>query len=820
MTVKTLMIALALIVATAAVAKDVRITHDGKPMAVIVVSGELADSPARAKAVSELNYHIEKMSGTPLDVVVVNGDAAVPSPAIVLGEQAVKLGAEVTKTSPSQEGFRVLAASGRVLIAGETDAAVLHGVYTFLEHLGCAWVMPGEIGEVIPERQSVVVGELDIASAPAFQVRALWYRGYNKPRLPEEKTRMAQWLGRQRGGRNWDTPYFSTSGHVWDRLIAKHKDEFAEDPTMLALRRLPDGTVVRRGPQLEATHPAVVKLFADDIKATYAKNIAAGKWTADTPAGFGIGPADGLGYSESAEAMLAGSGRIDPIVGETDRTDELILLGNRILEAVQDEYPNCYVGCYSYSTHADFPKRYKPNPNIVQIFAPINFSRFHSVIDPNSKTQAYYRGVVEQWGRLSREQGNPLLYRGYNWNLAENMLPYSKVRIWGEELPFYHEHQILGLNVEATKAWSINGPSDYVFMKLAWDPTLRWQDVLRDYCATSFGAGGEAMEQYLLSIIETQHGAGQEAGSYHAFHLIYDQQWVTDKSALLTRALAAAKREDERTRIGHFVSAHEALRLYLTYHAATQAHDFVAAKAGYDAMMAHWQTTYDQNTDLVANESPAYLKRFIKSFVETGLTYSSAPYTKVADIPDELITVFDPLVVGHRLRYHAPEINDSGFVRTRTYSTTWDAQGLTGMRSGAVWYRYRFVLPPADDEQPVGLFIGGVEDEARVWINGKAIGTSGRRFSAPFVFDLTDGYKPGEENVLAIQIIRNSKANEIGLGGILRPCFIFRGPRLETPAPEAHGAPPRPPRRRTRPTRIVHRMALSLVLPVSVGESD
>jgi hypothetical protein len=92
-------------------------------------------------------------------------------------------------------------------------------------------------------------------------------------------------------------------------------------------------------------------------------------------------------------------------------------------------------------------------------------------------------------------------------------------------------------------------------------------------------------------------------------------------------------------------------------------------------------------------------------------------------------------------------------------------------------------LPAAQKGKPISLFLGGFEDEARVWINGKVVGTSGQRFSQPVAFDLTDGINYDGENVVAIQFIRNSAANEIGLGGLMRPCFFFTGPRLETRAP-------------------------------------
>ncbi len=760
---------------------EVPLVRDGKTLGSVYLP--VAADETLKLAAKELVGHIALMSGAELPVVQVAAATDIKPPGIVLGDHARELGAEPRKLTDSQEGFRLLTKNELLLVGGQSSDAVLFGVYEILRRLGCDWVMPGDIGRIVPKRAEVVLPAFDESQAPDFVFRRLWYRGYPQPRLPEERERMNEWLRRQKGG-NWTPAAAQTAGHNWDALVKKNKEIFAADPSMLALVRAPDGSLVRRGPQIETTHPRVLELYVGHIRETYKKKIAAGEWTAQTAAGFPIGPADGLGYSLSAESMMAGSGRVDPIVGELDRTDEIVLLTNKILEAVTPEFPKAMVGCYSYSTHADFPARYKPHPNFVQIFAPINFSRFHSVLDPNSKTQAYYRDVVRQWARLSAEQGNVLIYRGYNWNLAENMLPFTKVRIWGEEMPFYKQNRIIGMNVEATKSWSILAPSDYVFMRLAWNADQDWRELLAEFCRNAYGKGAEPMRRYNLRLIETQHGAGQEAGSYHAFHLIYDMAWVEAARADIAAAMAAADTDADRTRIGYVAHNVEALALYLNYHRATMDFDFPGAKAAYDAMLAHWQAGYDMNTDIVANETPQYLRRFIQRFVDAGLKYASEPYKLVCRIPDELPTVFDPHSVGHRMQYQQPGINDSAFTRTRTYSTTWDAQGLAGLRSGAVWYRFWFELPETARHQPLGLFVGGVEDEARVWINGKPVGTSGRGFSVPFLFDLTDGVLPEGRNLLAVQVVRNSAANEIGLGGIIRPCFLFTGPRLESPSPK------------------------------------
>lgn len=778
--------------------ENVELVRDGQAVARVYIAKTVPPDPAaegaggkgtksapsrRAAAVEDLNYHLRKMSGADLPVIYTDDPSIIKGPAIVLGRLALELGASPQKTSESREGFRLLTRDGLILIGGESEDAESHGIYELLRRLGCDWVMPGTIGEIIPHRSTVSVPRLDESQAPDFSMRRLWYRGGRRLVTELESQQFDRWLARQKGGR-WEHPASRSGGHVWDRFIKRHQDEFERDPTMYALTRASDGTLKREGPQLESTHPRVIELFVEEIRAAYRKNIAAGRWTRRTQAGFGIGPADGLDYSVSAESIAAGSGRIDPIMGEPDRTDLLVLLGNQILERVQNDYPNAYVGFYSYSAHADYPMRYKPHPNIVIIFAPINFSRFHGALDPRSKTQSYYRGVVEQWAKLSREQGNVLIYRGYNWNLADNMLPFSKVGIWGEELPFYRRNGVISLNVEATKAWSVNGPSDYVFMRLAWDSGLNWPDLLTEYCRKAFGPAAVPMEQYFLRIIKRQSAAGQEAGSYHAYHLIYDEAWIRESRSLIDEALTAAKASEDRLRVSAFAAGLEALRLYLDYHGATLRFDFAGAKQAFDAMLANWRRAHDVDSQLVAQEVPDYLDRYLREFVEEGLRYSQYPYNVVYRIPDELPTAFDPHGVGDRMNFHSAAIDDRRFIKTLTYSSTWDAQGIAGLQSSAAWYRIRFMLPASLKGQPIGLFIGGVQDEARVWLNGRPVGRSGRQFSTPVVFDLTDETLFGGENLLALQIVRNSAANEIGVGGLLRPSFLFTGPRLERKAPE------------------------------------
>ncbi len=775
------------------------IAKRGEPAARIYVSPEEPLPPAIVQrghkaptqplriAQEELSHYLERISGAKLEVVPIPSLKEAKAPGIVLGKLAREAGVTLPETR-FKDTSRLYSKDGLLFVTGENDLATLNATYLLLERLGCDWVLPGKVGEVVPTDPDLKIEDLDLTETPAFVGRNLWYRGGRTINTEQDAEEFNLWKQRQRMSPNPLTPELG-AGHVWDSMVKRYKERFEQDPTLLALVRDANGDLVRKGPQIESTHPGIVDLFVEDIKATFAKQ----KWPKDYPAAFGIGPADGLGYSLSTESAQASAGRVDPIVGEPDVTDLLILLGNQILERLGEEYPNLTLGFYSYSTHADYPMRYAPNPRINQIFAPINFSRFHSVFDENSKTRAYYKGVVEQWGKQSRSHGNLLAYRGYNWNLAENMLPYSQLRILGEEIPWYRKNQISVVNIEATKAWSVNGPHDYLLAKLLWNADLDWKKVLGDYCRKAFGAGAPPMEQYFLELTERQHAAGQEAGSYHAFHLMYDLDFVAHSKRLVHQAIAEAKGADEKIRASHFLHPLDQLEAYLKFHQATTRFDFQEAHRLYQLMHEQWQKVYDENTNLVAVEVPQYLKRYLEQFVVLGQACSSQPNQMVHPLPDELKTMLDPNNVGEQLRFQSPALNDSLFMTTRTWSAPWDAQGLAAYRSGAVWYRIPFEVPSSLEGKPLGLFLGGVEDEAFVWINGTYLGKSGRGFSLPFTFDLTEAAKPGMRNLLAIKVVRNSAANEIGLGGILRPSFIFTG--MERVKPRAD----REPKRRVLP---------------------
>lgn len=719
----------------------------------------------------ELAYHLGIMTGKEPEIRRIAEDESAGENAIVVGPACDRFGV-VAEATKYQDSVRIVAKGNRVLIAGENDQATLNGVYSFLESMGCDWVLPGRIGEIIPRRNVVEVPEMDRTEKPGFPSRYLWYTGGKTINEPDEIEAFDVWKRRQKIG---ISPEYSPlgGGHTWQSFIKRHKVDFEEDPTMYALVRMPDGSLVRKGPQLEPTHPRVIELFVQDIEEEFKKN----NWPADKVISFPIGPADGLGFSVSPEAVSASSGKVDPLSGYPDVTDNLVLLANTILERVNGKYPNVRVGFYSYSTHESFPTRYKPDPHLDQVFAPINFSRNHSVLDTNTKTWAFFRETVEKWSQLSKSQGNQLGYRGYNWNLADDMSPFSKLKIFADELPWYKKMGITSVNIEFVKAWAVTGPSDFLLAKLLWNPDADSQKIFRDYCEKSFGNGAGEMEKYFMELTKRQH-SGEEAGSYQALHLLYDQDFLKSQKALILEAISKAEFPDQKFRAGVFLIPLDHLSLFLEMRESSTRFDFAKTEQLYQGLLKSWQKAYNEHSEFVSKYVPRYLKRYWGSYVEEARRYSSQPYQLVLAIPDELTTMLDPYDAGEQLGFQNTELADSRYIKTKTWSIPWDAQGMGAYRSGSIWYRIPFNLEKNNLGRALGLFLGGCDDQSNVWLNGKLVGRSPAGFSRPYVFDLTASAQEGE-NMLVIKIARVNAANEIGTGGILRPSFLFTGDHID-----------------------------------------
>jgi beta-galactosidase len=115
----------------------------------------------------------------------------------------------------------------------------------------------------------------------------------------------------------------------------------------------------------------------------------------------------------------------------------------------------------------------------------------------------------------------------------------------------------------------------------------------------------------------------------------------------------------------------------------------------------------------------------------------------------------DPQDLGESQSWHSAGVN---FPRAIVVPGAWQGQGVGEPKgslrhdyAGAAWYRRTVSVPAAWRGKSVRLRIAGAHRYTTLFVNGRKIGEH-RGFSAPFVFDVTEALRPGQDNVLALRI--------------------------------------------------------------------
>ncbi len=726
-----------------------------------------------AASLYDLTAYIEKICGAKIKIVPANKLSEVTYPAIIIGKlaQQENLKAPGSKTS---EGFLFQVTDKAVYILGDSPAGTAFGIYEFLKQLGCSWIMPGTIGEVIPNTRTLKIKAQLSSQVPSFEMRCPQYTSSRKIVSAKENLYYLQWKMRNKLQitRKAHTMQM-IGGHTWGLSNGRLcRIKLSIPPEMFVMAHQSDGYFKRQGAQLDISNPKLIDLLEKYIRDIFAKN----KWAKDREISINVGPADCIGSSESQAFS-----RKDPITGFQDKIDLQILLCNQLISRLEKDFPNLYLGFYLYSSHANYSGRYKPHPKVSICIADIPYSRIHGIVEGRSRSRNYYRYILEQLGNLHKEQGNPMQLRSINWNLADNMLPYTKVKIWGEDLPFYHQMGVSGVCTESIKAWSINAPADYIEAQMLWNVKQNWKDILRDYCQKSFGPAAPLMEKYYLDLATRQSNAKYESGSYFALLQIFDRDFVNNNEKLLQKASTAVKNTPlaaERVRIARIPIT--LLKYFLDFKEAYSSYNFQKAAVIFKKMKECLHKESTRNGMAVSRMAGRYLERFFGNFVKLGKACSTGNNQIIYSFPDKLKVMIDPLDTGESFEYYRADLLDDNYIMVNTFSSTWDAQGLNGMSCGTIWYRIKFFIPKRFCNNKIGLFSGGGDSILKVWNNGRKTG-EGVGYLKPFIFDLSKSVKFGQENVLVIKVSRNNRS-ELGVGGLMLPSFVFAGNNINITA--------------------------------------
>jgi hypothetical protein len=731
------------------------LVQDGQPQAALVLSKEAfappadqgkrrAKRPQRAEPISaeqeaarQIQLYCEKISSATLPIVQAGDDLKGLKP-VYLGAAADPALLDAVKAKGADPGsFALVVAADRASIRGLSPEATFYGVCEVLEQLGVRWFFPGELGTVIPESKTLLLRQQTTIQVPSFPSRYL------------QGVADDAWERHLRAG----GPRFPSAHGV--RLGVRPETLFQQHPEYFALRNGKRSTS-----QLCISNPEVLKLAIESTRQFFRDNP-----NSDI---IGMGANDGRGFCECDRCKALDAGDYDPFGHCESMTDRYVWFFNKVLEGIQDEFPDKRIGFYAYAAYCRPPVKVKPDPRLVPAVAMITLCRIHGMNNPVCPEKSYEKWIIQEWGKLVPQ----VYYRGYWYNLADPGLPFLMIRRIAQEVPLGKQLHVAGWRTECMTNWAGSSPSLYIAHKLMWDHTANVETLLDDYCAKSFGPAAGPMRRYIDLLDKTVYDADYHTGSIWDMALVYPKA-VRDHARTLLDEAAGLVPPDSlyARRVAIYRKSFAFLEGFADAMEGRTVHDYARAKRGLDTMIAMREELSAGRPSLITKKAEDYMNRYLTSTITQGYVRTTGGNRLLAGLKDEWQFQIDPERVGEAVGWRDPSRTGGNWQTIRTSSRTWSDQGLRYYK-GLAWYRQTIDIPAEAEGKRVFLWFGAIDEMAKVWVNGRPIGVSPRIVFKPFELDATEAIRPGQPNTVVV-CVSNETLNELGTGGIMGPVMFY-----------------------------------------------
>ena len=727
------------------------LVNNHQPAAILALPADPNDS--EKLAARELTDHLEKISGAKLESTTVNAPdvPAFLAQSKAAGRIPIFLGRNVrdrlTALLPPtavRGAFALEVTADAVLIAG-IEEGTHYGAIELLEQLGCRWFMPGDLGTVIPKLATVDVRTQQTAQSPSFASRHF--------QMPHR-----EWQSRLRCG---GVSFPGGHGLPAPKVSVDKTTRQIDNPELAEFYALVKGQRTIR--QHCVSNPKLVQFAIDHVR----QQRKAGRGPV-----LGMGPNDGAGFCECAPCRALDGGDFDPFSNELSVTDRYIWFFNEVLKGVDAEYPDTKLAFYIYHSYMRPPKRWKPDPRIMGALAPIALDRVHGFSNPIAPEKSYARWLYQEWGKLLPE----LYDRGYWSNLADPGFPFIIVHRLRDEIPACHALGVKGWRVETFPNYAPQFPSMYIAGKLMWNHRADVDALLKDCHEKFFGPAAAPMGAYLTLMDAALRDGDFTTGSAWDMPHFYPPALRAQARAHIQQATQLAPAgPDYAARVRVIGQTLAMLDAFNTMLDARTRVDFPTAKSELEKLDALATELMEMKPVAMVSAGRFstyvnYMKRFYRPCTEQGFKRVTDGNQLVAAAPDEWQFQIDPVKIGEDIGLWRAETTGGNWQKLKTSSTSWSNQGLRYYK-GLAWYRTTVEIPAKHAGQRLFLWCGGVDEAAKVWLNGQHLGNSPGAAFYPFEMDATAAAKPGKNTIVIC--VSNQIVNELGTGGLVAPVLLY-----------------------------------------------
>jgi hypothetical protein len=353
-------------------------------------------------------------------------------------------------TGRNDEAFKLYSDANGLYITGKTPLAVRHGTYTLLDKLGFRWFFKHPAWWVVPEAL-IDPGVLNEVQEPFYVWRNIGQLTYT------DAEKGSDWC---RKNRTYGSEYYYVA-ESYAQII--NRSEFATHPEWF----LPEDMV-------EVTYPWQLRCDNPDVVAraiAYAYNIL----PQTRNSGNGIIP-----YASVAISPNDGTGWDPPWSDRQVITDKVFYLANEVAKAIKDDFPDKYVGVFSYADYSLIPSFDLEANLLVEVATALSFGGL--------SLDERIQGVQARGAQVGIRDYLDI----WEWyHDSPSLMP--------DKLNDLRHYANLGVKVyygENQDGWGSRGTVYYAASKLLWDPYSDLDAILDDFYTKAFGPAAEVMKSY------------------------------------------------------------------------------------------------------------------------------------------------------------------------------------------------------------------------------------------------------------------------------------------------------------------------------------
>ena len=436
----------------------------------------------------ELSFYLNKVFGKKYTLKVVKKVSSLPGIFVGFPRKGDKINV------PEEKEFTAISAAGNQLFIYGRENKYLnntgYAVAEFLEkHAGVRFLWPGELGTVAEKKAPVSIKDgLDLY-VPPFDIRLTnSYKGSGTLGVWTRHRKIGSSIRRRGSGFQ----------HAFASLIPRKKygkthPEYFSLVTPEKWVGTPKPTVPTRtneyGPdQICTSNPEVRRIIAEKLASAQDNCVRS------------ISANDGFGFCECANCKAQDGPDAKRFrAGHQMVTNRMHNFAMDIANRVKKLNPKGKVGMFAYSFYdgiPDFKVKYPGNMYLsfcYMVYAAKDLAAEKVINDKLLALSATGAKVVgrEYWGTH------------YTMNY-----PLSHSRKIDRNLKTLYKGNAAGIYGEPGSSFATRGSDHYILSKLAWDPTLKREDILMDFCVSAFGPKAGKVMYELYEKIEdwTQNG--------------------------------------------------------------------------------------------------------------------------------------------------------------------------------------------------------------------------------------------------------------------------------------------------------------------------